>query len=166
LSRQLGAQDAEDALQETLLVVVRAIRNGSIREPEKLAGFVQIVAKRQAFGVIGQRVHSRQKEAELDTGRHVSEAKQDPERDAMVRERAELMKRALGLLSPRDREILIRFYLREQTAEEVCRDMNLTETQFRLMKSRAKAKFGELGKQELQSGSRSALRLRPLAATR
>jgi RNA polymerase sigma-70 factor (ECF subfamily) len=166
LSRQLGAQDAEDALQETLLVVVRAIRNGSIREPEKLAGFVQMVAKRQAFGVIGQRVHSRQKEAELDTGRHVSEAKQDPERDAMVQERAELMKRALGLLSPRDREILIRFYLREQTAEEVCRDMNLTETQFRLMKSRAKAKFGELGKQELQNGSRSALRLRPLAATR
>ena len=56
-------------------------------------------------------------------------------------------------LPKRDREVLVRFYLQEQTAEEICRDLNLTETQFRLIKSRAKARFGELGRRRF--GSRS-----------
>ena len=49
-------------------------------------------------------------------------------------------------LPRRDRGVLIRFYLREQTADEICHDLDLTETQFRLIKSRAKARYGELGK--------------------
>jgi hypothetical protein len=36
------------------------------------------------------------------------------------------------------------------TQEEICVEMGLTETQFRLLKSRAKARFGELGKRRLQ----------------
>jgi hypothetical protein len=38
--------------------------------------------------------------------------------------------------------------------------MNLTETQYRLLKSRAKAKFGELGKRRLEArpAGRSFLR--------
>ena len=38
----------------------------------------------------------------------------------------------------------------EETQEEICEEMMLTETQFRLLKSRAKARFGELGKRKLQ----------------
>jgi DNA-directed RNA polymerase specialized sigma24 family protein len=52
-------------------------------------------------------------------------------------------------ISQRDREILTRFYLYEQPQEQICEEMNLTETQFRLLKSRAKARFGELGKRRL-----------------
>ena len=43
----------------------------------------------------------------------------------------------------------MRFYLREQTPEEICDEMGLTETQFRLLKSRAKARFAELGRKKL-----------------
>jgi DNA-directed RNA polymerase specialized sigma24 family protein len=60
------------------------------------------------------------------------------------------MKSVLRELSDKDREILTRFYLHEQTQEEICDDMGLSETQFRLLKSRAKARFGELGKKKLQ----------------
>jgi hypothetical protein len=38
------------------------------------------------------------------------------------------------------------FICMKQAPEQICREMGLTETQFRLYKSRAKAKFGELGK--------------------
>jgi RNA polymerase sigma-70 factor, ECF subfamily len=55
----------------------------------------------------------------------------------------------LKSIAPRDREILIRFYLEEQTAEKICGDMSLTDTRFRLLKSRAKARFGELGKRKI-----------------
>ena len=59
------------------------------------------------------------------------------------------MLKVLRGISARDREILTRFYLYEQTQEQICAEMNLSETQFRLLKSRAKARFGELGKRSL-----------------
>ncbi len=40
-------------------------------------------------------------------------------------------------------------YLREQKAEQICSELKLTQTQFRLIKSRAKARFGELGRARL-----------------
>jgi DNA-directed RNA polymerase specialized sigma24 family protein len=61
------------------------------------------------------------------------------------------MKSALESLSKRDRDILIRFYLKEQSQEQICQEMALTETQFRLLKSRAKAKFGDIGRKKLAS---------------
>jgi len=54
------------------------------------------------------------------------------------------------LLKDHEREILRRFYLEEQTQEQICAEMGLTETQFRLLKSRAKARFGELGRRRLR----------------
>jgi DNA-directed RNA polymerase specialized sigma24 family protein len=39
----------------------------------------------------------------------------------------------------KQREILQRYYLREESSEQICLDMSLTETQFRLAKSRAKS---------------------------
>jgi DNA-directed RNA polymerase specialized sigma24 family protein len=49
-------------------------------------------------------------------------------------------------ISRRDREILRRFYVEEQPQEMICEEMGLSYNQFRLLKSRAKARFGELGK--------------------
>jgi hypothetical protein len=40
----------------------------------------------------------------------------------------------------------MRFYLQEQSPRQICRDLGLTPTQFRLTKSRAKARFTELGR--------------------
>ena len=70
----------------------------------------------------------------------------DPEWTAIVRQRRMLARRLLGEVSGRDREVLVRFYLKEQSQQEICRDMELTQTQFRLLKSRAKARLGTLGR--------------------
>jgi RNA polymerase sigma-70 factor (ECF subfamily) len=63
-------------------------------------------------------------------------------------------------LPARDKEILTRFYLREQSQEQICAEMSLTETQFRLLKSRAKARFGEIGKKKLASKALRAVFVR------
>jgi RNA polymerase sigma-70 factor, ECF subfamily len=52
--------------------------------------------------------------------------------------------RVLRSLPERDREVLTRFYLYDQTPEQICTDLRLTETQFRLTKSRAKSRYTEL----------------------
>ncbi len=70
----------------------------------------------------------------------------------MAQQRIELARSVLGMMSERDREILTRFYLSEQTQEQICDEMDLTETQFRLLKSRAKARFAEVGKKKLNGG--------------
>jgi DNA-directed RNA polymerase specialized sigma subunit len=81
----------------------------------------------------------------------------------MFQQRNQLIQRVLGELSKRDREILTRFYLYEQTQEQICAEMSLTETQFRLLKSRAKARFGELGKKKLVHKSFRSVLLRSSA---
>ena len=114
-------------------------------------GFVRTVVRRQVAAYIEQAVHTRREQADLETGVTVADRKQNPEQEAMLRQKAELMRSALAALSQRDRDILIRFYLKEQPQEQICREMALTETQFRLLKSRAKAKFGEIGRKKLAS---------------
>jgi DNA-directed RNA polymerase specialized sigma subunit len=55
-----------------------------------------------------------------------------------------VVKKVLEKLCERDRDILIRFYYKEQDSEHICREMHLTATQFRLFKSRALVKCCEL----------------------
>jgi len=151
LCRQLGPQELEDKVHDTFLIVVTAIQRGDLREPDRLMGFVRTVVRRQVAAYIEQAVHIRREQAELETGISVADRTQNPEQEAMFRQKAELMKSALAALSQRDRDILVRFYLQEQPQEQICREMALTETQFRLLKSRAKAKFGEIGRKKLTS---------------
>jgi RNA polymerase sigma factor (sigma-70 family) len=151
LCRQLGPQELEDKVHDTFLIVVNAIKRGDLREPDRLMGFVRTVVRRQVAAYIEQAVQTRREQAELESGITVADRSQNPEQEAIVKQKAELMKNALNALSQRDRDILIRFYLKEQPQEQICREMSLTETQFRLLKSRAKAKFGEIGKKKLAS---------------
>jgi RNA polymerase sigma-70 factor, ECF subfamily len=151
LCRQLGPQELEDKVHDTFLIVVNAIKRGDLREPERLMGFVRTVVRRQVAAYIENAVHARREQADLESGVTVVDKKHNPEQEAIGREKAELMKSALEALSKRDRDILVRFYLKEQPQEQICQEMSLTETQFRLLKSRAKAKFGEIGKKKLAS---------------
>ena len=160
LCRQLGPQELEDKVHDTFLIVVNAIKRGDLREPERLMGFVRTVVRRQVAAYIEQAVHTRREQADLETGIAVADRKQNPEQEAILRQKTELMKSALEGLSQRDRDILVRFYLKEQPQEQICREMSLTETQFRLLKSRAKAKFGEIGRKKLATSGIFSVLLR------
>lgn len=149
LCRQLGAQELEDKVHDTFLIVVHAIQRGDLREPERLMGFVRTIVRRQVAAYIDEAVHLRRDQTDIESGHAVADAKQNPEQIAISQQRAELMRTVLASLSHRDRDILERFYLKEQTQEQICEEMSLSETQFRLLKSRAKARFGEIGKKKL-----------------
>jgi RNA polymerase sigma-70 factor, ECF subfamily len=150
LCRQLGMQELDDKVHDTFLIVVQAIRRGDLREPDRLMGFVRTVVRRQVAAHIDQVVHSRREELHLDLGVRVTDSRHNPEQNMAFQQKIDFMVEILQQLSRRDREILTRFYLQEETQERICREMSLTETQFRLLKSRAKARFGELGRRKLQ----------------
>jgi RNA polymerase sigma-70 factor (ECF subfamily) len=166
LCRQLGPQELDDRVHDTFLIVVQAIRRGDLREPERLMGFVRTVVRRQVAAHIDDLVHSRREEVEIDVNSRLPDRSWNPEQSLASRENIALMRRVLDSLSQRDREILVRFYLQEESQDQICREMELTETQFRLLKSRAKARFGELGKKKLQQKVLSALFVRTYSSMR
>lgn len=150
LWRQIGPEELDDRVHDTFLIVVQAIQRGELREPERLMGFVRTVVRRQVAAYIERAVQTRRGQAELHPGLPVSDSRSNPEQQLLARQKVEIMLKVLESVSRRDREILTRFYLLGQTQQQICREMKLTETQFRLLKSRAKARFGELGKRRLK----------------
>src|SRR5947209_16381006 len=114
LCRQLGPQELEDKVHDTFLIVVNAIKRGDLREPERLMGFVRTVVRRQVAGYIENAVHTRRDQTDLECGAAVADRKHNPEQESIIREKAEVMRNSHQALSQRDRDILIRFYLKEQ----------------------------------------------------
>ena len=153
LWRQLGPQDLDDKVHDVFLIITQSIRRGELRDPERLMGYVRTVVRRQVAAHIDSAVNARRNQQSIDPSLTLSDHQPDPERRAIEKENQDVALRMLGGLPKRDREVLIRFYLQEQSAEEICRDLKLTETQFRLIKSRAKARYGELGRRRFSQRS-------------
>jgi len=149
LCRQLGPQDLDDKVHDIFLIITKSIQNGDLREPERLMGYVRTIVRRQVAAHINSMVQARRNQTDLDFGTALTDYHPNPERRIIEEQNLKLAMRILSSLHKREREVLIRFYLQEQTPGEICRDMDLTETQFRLIKSRAKARFGELGRRRL-----------------
>ena len=160
LCRQLGSQELEDKVYDTFLIVVHAIREGELREPQRLMGFVRTIVRRMVAAHIDRAVHTRRDQTDLDPALRVPDPHGDHEEAAIFRQRNELIRRVLSELSQRDQEILTRFYVDEQSQAQICSEMDLTDTQFRLLKNRAKARFGELGRKKLTHRSVPAVLLR------
>jgi RNA polymerase sigma factor (sigma-70 family) len=146
LCRQLGPQDLDDRVHDVFLIIVQSIQKGELREPERLMGYVRTIVRRQVAAQIDDNVKARRNQADLEFGMALSDRHPNPERSAIEHQNGELALRVLNSLPKRDREVLARFYLEEQPPDRICREMGLTQTQFRLVKSRAKARFGELGR--------------------
>jgi RNA polymerase sigma-70 factor (ECF subfamily) len=147
--RSLGPQDLEDRVHDIFLAITESIQKGDLREPRFLTAYIRTIVRRQIACLLDNVIHTRRTYTDLETIGPVSDRNPTPERNAIEQENFKFAMRILKALPARDRNILIRFYLMEQEPDQICREMNLTETQFRLVKSRAKARFGELGKARL-----------------
>ena len=120
LCRQLGPQDLDDRVHDTFLIVAQAIQRGELREPDRLMGYVRTIVRRQVAAQIEDNVLSRKQQFDLDWGLAVSDTGSNPEQAAIRQENQQLAARVLKSIAPRDREILIRFYLWEQPAGQIC----------------------------------------------
>lgn len=146
LCRQLGPQDLDDRVHDVFLVITQSIHRGDLREPERLMGYIRTVVRRHVASHIDSLVHSRNSVADVGSGSLLADHRPDPERVAIRNQNIGIARRILHSLKTRDREVLVRFYLKEQPPEEICQALDLTATQFRLIKSRAKTRFVELAK--------------------
>ena len=150
---------AEDCVHDAILTVTRQIKAGQLKTPAALPGYLNIVLKRTAWN---KKLESERLGANDEVFSTVvqtrSDDKADPQRLLEIAERAKILREGLKSLKPQEREILTRFYLSGERPEHICQQMNLTETQFRLNKSRSKQKL------EAYTAKRLRTTLRPSQA--
>lgn len=149
LARQLGPRDLNDRVHDLFVMVTESIRNGEVRQPERLMGYVRTVERRQVASEIDHALRERQNAPAAEL-RMLRDSGMSPERFAIEQQFSEMLMRIANCLRERDREVLLRYYMEDETAGEICTAMKLTETQYRLIKSRAKARFVDLCRRRLR----------------
>ncbi|MFY9821191.1 MAG: RNA polymerase sigma factor [Thermoanaerobaculia bacterium] len=142
---------ADDLHQETFALVVEKIRRGEVREPEKLAGFIRSAA-RNLF-IADRRKEARYRplgeDREDEEGTRVELAIADrgpaPLDRVLAGEEARQVQRLLAELRyDRDRQVLLRFYLSDESKEEICADLEIEPGHFNQVIFRARERLREL----------------------
>lgn len=143
-----NSTDAEELVQETLLIALGKIRRGEVRDPERLSGFISGVARMLAQGYL-QKAKSRNFTA-IDEVPPPVDSKPDPHEQLLQKEEAEIVRQVIGeLRMERDRQVLTRFYIIEEEKESICANLGLTSAQFNQVIFRAHARFRELYEEKL-----------------
>jgi RNA polymerase sigma-70 factor (ECF subfamily) len=139
--RKVGYEQADECVHDTFIALAKKIREGALREPAALLKYARTILERM---IVDIHLERRKWRAEVDFD-YLALTRADeapsPEKAYEFSTRTEVMKRALQQLRPKEREILVRFYLEEQDQERIRREMKLTHTQYRLLKSRSKSKL-------------------------
>ena len=151
LARQLRPQDYRDKIHNIFVDVVVAIQHGQLREPERLMGFARTIARRKVSVYIDAAASNRRNHVEIGSLFGLASPGANPEQEMVSREQRELVRLTLTRLEEHEAEILSRFYLQEQTEMQIRSEMNLTHTQYRLLKWRSKARFEQLSRKQLAS---------------
>jgi RNA polymerase sigma-70 factor, ECF subfamily len=152
LARQLRPQDYRDKIHTIFVDVVIAIQRGQLRDPDRLMGFARTIARRKVSGYICTAMADRRNQVDIESIFWLASPQASPENEMIFREQRDLVRWTLAQLSDREREILSRFYMQEQTQQQICSEMGLTHTQYRLLKWRSKARFGEVSRKQITSG--------------
>jgi RNA polymerase sigma-70 factor (ECF subfamily) len=122
------APTAEDLSQDTFLTVIRKIRNGDLKQPESLGAFVAGVARNHAIEQM--RVIRRRGGEDLKTVEHVPDPSQSQLDKLQKSEQLDEIREVMHELIPRYRELLLRFYINEESKEVICNDLGLSSAQF------------------------------------
>jgi RNA polymerase sigma factor (sigma-70 family) len=135
---------AEDLCQETLIVALQRLRSEPLEDPSRLAAFVAQTARNLA---LAERRKERRRRTDTDSEglSEVPDRALGQENKAQMDSIATAVHKVLRQLrSERDQLLLIRYYLRGEDRLEICRDLEITETQFNVGLFRARARFQKL----------------------
>jgi RNA polymerase sigma-70 factor (ECF subfamily) len=132
----------EDFSQDTFLIVIRKIRNGDVNKPESLGSFVASVARNHAIEQI--RESKRATSEDLELLEQVPDPSPSPLEQLQTSEKDDEIREVIGQLIPRDKLLMLRFYIKEEPKEVICADLGLTSAQFDRILHRARTRFKAL----------------------
>lgn len=124
IRRKVEPNQVEDVFQAAFTTVVDAIQSEQITRPERLMAYARLAINR----VVGSLEVDVPCKVALNTGSENTQAQ-------------EYMRRSFQKLTHLEREILHRFYVLEQSKEQICRELKLDGTLYSVVKFQAKAKL-------------------------
>lgn len=144
LHRQGADLQAEDLQQETFQVALVRLRREGLEEPGRLSAFLLGTARHLAMAE-RRKFQRRQTFADDDALQEAADAAPDQLSRTLEREGSSLVRRLIEQLQPeRDRHLLYRFYVAEESKETLCDEWGLTALQFNRVIFRARQRFKEL----------------------
>jgi|SRR5579884_199869 len=155
IMRQLGADELQDRVHDVFVTAAAAIAAGKLRDSQRLTPFLTTLTRFYTYGQIDRRVVRRKYTTSLDHA-NIADHAENAEQSVYKQQKLRMVREILDSMPKRDRDVLHRFYVQEQSKEQICREMNLTPTQFRLLKSKAKSTFAKLGQGKLNRSSVAA----------
>jgi RNA polymerase sigma-70 factor (ECF subfamily) len=139
--------DVDDLVQESIARFLRAEQRHQIRNTEEFGAFLNGVCR----NVILEYRRRVRREPALDTDQPLPETGVRP--DADILEMRDAIDSGLAELADRDRAILRSLYLDGKDKEEICKEWNLTDAQFRVVLFRAKERFRRAYSGELKQSA-------------
>jgi RNA polymerase sigma-70 factor, ECF subfamily len=139
-SRLRSPAAVEDAIQETFLRVLRAVRQpGGIQSPGGFGSFVNSVCNNVLFELY--RSHSRVAPLGDDTGAQIVDPRVGSEESVVLDEERALVRKVLETLPPKERQLLDWLFFEERDKDEICRTLGIDRNYLRVLLHRAKQRF-------------------------
>lgn len=137
------AAAVDDLFQETFRIALEKIRQGDLREPKRLSGFICSLARNLVIDHF-RRVAARRTSGGIDLA-ELASPRLDPLERLLREERGAIVNRVLAEMpSERDRQILFRFYVAEDDKDSICRELDLTSLHFNRVLFRARERYRDL----------------------
>lgn len=147
LQRTRNPHLANDLCQDTLVIALRRLRDGELRNPQALSGFIHKIAinvsiehfrYEQRFVHMPDEIISLQRPQSDTKVQHIDQARA-----------RKLINQALAQLGvARDREILQRYFLQDEDKTTICSDLDLSAEHFDKVLFRAKQRMRKLIEQK------------------
>ncbi|MEM8981629.1 MAG: sigma-70 family RNA polymerase sigma factor [Pseudomonadota bacterium] len=135
---------AEDIHQDVFRIVIERLRGEGIDDPTRLGGYIQSTGK---FQIIGRKRRQKRRNTHADS-ELIEEtiAEDDEQMDSVYSDQMRIAVRDLlkELPNDRDRALLTRFYLYQESKASICAALELSDLHFNRVLYRAKARFRAL----------------------
>ena len=138
-SRLSSPQAIEDVRQETFSRVFAALRDGKIRQPDRLGAFVNSMCNNVLLE--HYRANSRDDSLDDDQERDFPAANVDVLGAIANQQMAEKIREILAEMPERDRRLLQEVFLEERDKDAVCQDFGVDREYLRVLLYRAKQSF-------------------------
>jgi len=153
LQRRIDRDAAQDLLQRTFLQAIKKIRAEGLDDPSNLGGYLYRTACKLATAYWRGEL-SRRHESDGELLSNLQDDSLSLEESLDHDLQAKCVRELLAKLPvARDREVLERFYLREEPRVAIRESMRLTELQFNQVLWRARQRFAEILRKQGFAGS-------------
>jgi RNA polymerase sigma-70 factor (ECF subfamily) len=136
--RMRSREALEDIRQETLMRVLRNLRNSVIEHPERFGAYVNSVCS----NVMLEHFRGDSRWSQFpEEGLEPESGESGVESNLLQDERRDLVRQALEELSVKDRRLLHRIFLDEEDKDAVCREFGVTREHLRVLLHRARGRL-------------------------